>query len=201
MPRVTPIGMKTAKGGRLDEVTSSEMTRCLIRVGEARDRAAFEALFRHFGPRVRAYMLKRAFDVALADELMQETMMTVWRKAGQFDAGRGNASAWIFTVARNIRIDSLRRSRRPEFDPEDPALVPEAPAAPDQNFEDGQDAERIRVALATLPSEQAELLRMSFFEEIPHSMIAERMSLPLGTVKSRIRAAFSKLRYALGDER
>lgn len=146
-------------------------------------------------------MLKRACDGPLAEELMQETMMLVWRKAARFDPQRGNASAWIFTIARNVRVDSLRKSKRPTFDPDDPAFVPDEPVAPDSHYEQGQNAERMREALATLPAEQAELLKMSFFEELPHSMIAEKTSLPLGTVKSRIRAAFSRLRHTLGEER
>ena len=192
---------KQTKAENLTDADTGDLTLYLTRVGRTRDRAAFEMLFRHFGPRIRAYMMKRACDGPLAEELMQETMMLVWRKAERFDPQRGNASAWIFTIARNVRVDSLRKSKRPAFDPDDPALVPEEPAAPDSHYEQGQNAERMREALATLPAEQAELLKMSFFEELPHSMIAEKTNLPLGTVKSRIRAAFSRLRYALGEER
>ncbi len=193
--------MRTGKVRSLADLSVEEMTQCLKRVGRTQDMAAYEQLFRHFGPRIRGYMLKRASDPALAEELMQETMMMVWRKARLFDPERGNASAWIFTVARNVRVDSLRKARRPEFDPQDPALVPDAPEAPDARFEQDQDAARMRAAIAGLPEEQAELLRMSFFEDVSHSMIAERLDLPLGTVKSRIRAAFSRLRAALGENR
>ena len=194
-------GMRARKGRGLTDLSVEEMTLCLSRVGRTRDRAAYERLFRHFGPRIRSYMMKRASDAALAEELMQETMMMVWRKAELFDPQRGNASAWIFTVARNVRVDSIRKARRPEFDAEDPAFVPDAPVAPDESFEQEQSAKRMRDALSTLPEEQAELLRLSFFEDVSHSLIADRLGLPLGTVKSRIRAAFSRLRAALGEEK
>nr|WP_272211178.1 sigma-70 family RNA polymerase sigma factor [Marinicella sp. W31]MDC2877063.1 sigma-70 family RNA polymerase sigma factor [Marinicella sp. W31] len=177
------------------------MTLCLVRTGRSRDVASFERLFVYFGPRIRSYMLKRALDGPLAEELMQETMMMVWRKASMFDPQRGNASAWVFTLARNVMIDNLRKAKRPQFDPNDPAFVPDAPEPPDSHFEQDESAKRMRQALSTLPKEQAELLHMSFFEDISHSMIAEKTNLPLGTVKSRIRAAFSKLRSTLGEER
>ncbi len=194
------IRMPKSKGPALAEMSAEEMTLCLVRTGRSRDVASFERLFVHFGPRIRSFMLKRALDGQLAEELMQETMMMVWRKAALFDPQRGNASAWIFTLARNVMIDNLRKAKRPEFDPTDPAFVPDAPETPDVNFEQDESAERIRQALDSLPVEQAELLRMSFFEDISHSMIAEKTNLPLGTVKSRIRAAFSRLRAALGED-
>lgn len=192
--------MYSGKVGSLTELSVEEMTLCLTRVGRTRDMAAFERLFRHFGPRIRSFMMKRATDSALAEELMQETMMMVWRKAELFDPQRGNASAWIFTIARNVRVDSFRKTRRPDFDPEDPAFVPDAPPAPDASFEQDQTAARMRAAMSLLPKDQAELLRLSFFEEVSHSVIADRLNLPLGTVKSRIRSAFSRLRATLGEE-
>nr|WP_246739668.1 sigma-70 family RNA polymerase sigma factor [Martelella sp. HB161492] len=172
----------------------------MVHVAATRDVASFEELFRFFGPRIRSYMMRRASDASLAEELMQETMMTVWRKAGQYNPDRGTAASWIFTIARNVRIDHIRKVNRPSFDPNDPAFVPDEPISPDAGFEADESAERLRDALGTLPEEQAQLLRMSFFEEIPHSGIAERLGLPLGTVKSRIRAAFSKLRQSLGEQ-
>ena len=144
-------------------------------------------------------MMKRDGDRQLAEELMQETMMMIWNKASLFDPVRGSASSWIFTIARNVRIDAHRKSRRPEFDPNDPAFIPEEMDHADKTVENDQDADRLREALVKLPVDQAELLRLSFYEEISHSSIAERLNLPLGTVKSRIRLAFSRLRDMLGE--
>ncbi len=201
IPAVAAGRVTTSEGSVVEELTTEDMTLCLVRTGRSHDVASFERLFLHFGPRIRSYMLKRSLDGQQAEELMQETMMMVWRKASLFDPQRGNAAAWVFTLARNVMIDSLRKARRPEFDPTDPAFVPEAPEAPDSYYEQDESAARMRRAISTLPEEQAELLRMSFFEDISHSMIAEKTNLPLGTVKSRIRAAFSRLRVALGEER
>lgn len=169
------------------------------RVAEASDRAAFELLFSHYAPRVKAYMLKLGTEGALADELAQETLLTVWRKAVQFDRTKASPSTWIFTIARNLRIDAFRRINRPELDPNDPALVPDAEEAADDRIERLERTGQIRAALKHLNEEQAEVVRMSFFEDKSHSVIADELGLPLGTVKSRLRLAFGRIRKALED--
>lgn len=166
-------------------------------VATERSVEAFEVLFRYYGPRVRIYMLRQVRDAQAAEELMQETMMTVWNKAALFDPARGNVSAWIFRIARNLRIDAHRKDKRPEFDINDPAFVKEDAPAADTQLEEVQDAQRLHRALAQLPKEQLDLLKRSFFDEASHSTIAEQLGLPIGTVKSRIRLAFAKLRAAL----
>ncbi|EIM78215.1 putative RNA polymerase ECF-type sigma factor [Nitratireductor aquibiodomus RA22] len=176
-----------------------DLARLIARVGSSRDIEAFERIFRAYAPQVRAFMLQRVRDPQLSEELMQETMVTVWRKAAQFDPSRGTPSAWIFTIARNLRIDNYRRSRRPDFDPNDPAFVPEPEPAADHALETRDEETRLHAAMTGLPSEQRDLLKLAFFEDVSHSEIADRLGLPLGTVKSRIRLAFSKLRAALGD--
>ncbi len=187
----------------MDDQTNASSTpdfaQLLKAVGATQDKQAFEVIFKHFGPRIRAYMLKRNADRQLAEELMQETMVTVWRKATLFDPARGNASSWIFTIARNARIDAYRKEKRPEFDPNDPAFVPDDVMPADEVVQMGQSAERVHDAMKTLPPEQLKLLKLAFFEEASHSVIAEKLDLPLGTVKSRIRLAFAKLRDALGE--
>lgn len=171
----------------------------IVAIAAARDMLAFEELFRAFGPRIRAYLLKLTRDGQAAEDLMQETMLAIWRKAGQFDPARGQASAWIFTIARNIWIDAWRKQKRPTFDPDDPALVPAPePDAPDI-LEQKRNGAALHEALKTLPKEQIELIRLSFFDEASHSTIAARLGLPIGTVKSRIRLAFGRLRAALED--
>jgi len=191
------------KRGRMSEaardMTPEEARALLEAVGRDRDMEAFEVLFRHYGPRVKAYMAHLARDSGIAEELMQETMIAVWNKAAQFEPGRGNVSNWIFTIARNLRIDTYRKNRRLDFDPNDPAFVPDESPPADAVFEELQEAERLRSAMAVLPQEQLELLRLSFFNDCSHTSIAEKLNLPLGTVKSRIRLAFFKLRAALED--
>lgn len=185
--------------GSVDELEPHNFSELLACVGRDRDVEAFETIFKHYGPKVRAYMAKLARDGQAAEELMQETMLAVWNKAAQFDPTRGNVSSWIFTIARNQRIDAFRRAKRPVFDPSDPAFVPDDVPPADVEFEGRQEADRLRRAMETLPPEQLELLKMSFYREASHSTIAAELGLPMGTVKSRIRLAFAKLRAALEE--
>lgn len=181
---------------RNGEIPPAELARLLTTIAQDRDVEAFEVLFRYYAPKIRAFMAMKTKDRQAAEELMQETMTSVWTKAVQFDPARGNVSAWIFTIARNIRIDAYRR-KRPTFDFDDQALAPEDVAPADKEFEQAQEAQILRNAMALLPPEQQDVLKKAFFEDTPHSAIAEQMGLPLGTVKSRIRLAFAKLRDAL----
>jgi RNA polymerase sigma-70 factor (ECF subfamily) len=175
------------------------MEELMLAVRSRRDVDAFEVIFKHFAPRVKAYMAKLSADTQTAEELMQETMITVWNKADQFDVAKGALSTWIFTIARNQRIDAVRRARRPEFDPTDPAFVPDEEQPADLRIAERQSASQLRAAMADLPKEQSTLLELAYFEESTHSAIAKKLNLPLGTVKSRLRLAFNKLRAALDN--
>lgn len=168
-------------------------------IAATRDRAAFQILFDHFAPRVKSYLVRLGASAPLAEDLAQEALLMVWRKAALFDPARASASTWIFTIARNLRIDAIRRERRPELDPNDPSLQPEAERDAGDSLDWGKAEDRLRTALAALPKEQAEIISLSFFAEKPHSAIAVELGLPLGTVKSRIRLAMARLRLALGD--
>lgn len=183
-----------------DGEADKSMTELLLAVGRSQDIDAFEALFRYFAPRVKAYM-SRGGSGASAEELMQETMVAVWKKAALYDPSRGAASTWIFSIARNLRIDAYRRERRPEFDHNDPAFVPDEAPAADVAMAAFEDIGRVRQALSSLPADQAAVLNLSFFEDQSQSAIAAALNLPLGTVKSRMRLAFIKLRALIGGER
>jgi RNA polymerase sigma-70 factor (ECF subfamily) len=166
-------------------------------VAARRDREAFLALYGFYAPRVKAYLI-RSGGSHLADETTQEAMLAVWRKAALFDPAKASASTWIFTIARNLFIDRKRRERRPEIDPSDPLLAEgETPA--DQALSARQSETRVRAALSSLPADQAQVITMAFFEDKPHSAIAAELKLPLGTVKSRLRLAFGRLRGVLGE--
>lgn len=175
------------------------MEELMLAVRSRRDVDAFEVIFKHFAPRVKAYMAKLSADTQTAEELMQETMIAVWNKADQFDVAKGALSTWIFTIARNQRIDAVRRARRPEFDPTDPAFVLDEEQPADLRIAERQSASQLRAAMADLPKEQSTLLELAYFEESTHSAIAKKLNLPLGTVKSRLRLAFNKLRAALDN--
>jgi RNA polymerase sigma-70 factor (ECF subfamily) len=171
----------------------------VLAVGQRRDRVAFARLFAHFAPRLKAYLMRGGCDGASAEEVVQEVMVVIWRRAETFDPAQAGANTWVFTIARNKRIDMVRRERRPEIDLADPALVPEAEPAADRTVEMTQDSEQLRAAMAELPAEQQEILRLAYFEDLPHSAIAERCDLALGTVKSRIRLALARLRKTMKD--
>jgi RNA polymerase sigma-70 factor, ECF subfamily len=181
-----------------EEETASDAA--LIARIAARDRAAFERLFDRYAGRIRGYLMRSGASAQDADELAQDVMVSVWRNAGSFDPTRAAASTWIFTIARNRRIDLLRRGRRPEPDPADPLFQPD-PAPDGMAVVSMADRERLlRQGLATLSDEQRAVLEAAFYQGLTHSEIAARLGLPLGTVKSRIRLAFRHLRDALGDD-
>lgn len=182
-----------------DESIPDEMTRLLGAVARDRDRVAFQALFEHFAPRVKAFILRQGTDPGMAEEVVQETMVNVWRKAAQFDPAKASASTWIFKIARNLRIDLLRKAYRPEPDMNDPAMVGDPEPMADDVVSRRQHAGHLRVALATLPAEQQQVLQLAFFREKAHAQVADELGLPLGTVKSRIRLALARLRSELGE--
>lgn len=166
-------------------------------VAARQDKAAFSQLFAYYGPRVKSYLLRLGADDGQAEELAQEVMVTVWRKAHLFDRRQASVSTWLFRIARNRRIDAIRRTRKPQLDPNDPLLLPAAAADATEAIEQ-QDRERvIRDAMQDLPEEQKALLRQAFYDGLSHREIAEQSGTPLGTVKSRMRLAFQKLRGRL----
>lgn len=167
------------------------------KIAESKDRDAFAALFAHFAPRLKGYLMRLGASDGQAEEVLQEALLTVWRKAHLFDRKKAAASTWIFTIARNRRIDILRKRKFPEIDAEDPSLVPDAPPAPDEQVIGAREGEAVRAALEKLPEEQRELVRLAFYNGWSHSRIAADTNLPLGTVKSRLRLAFSRLRNEL----
>ncbi len=163
------------------------------------DRAAFSILFSHFAPRIKAWMMRSGASPAAAEEMAQETMLLVWRKAALFDPGRAGASTWIFTIARNLRIDAMRRERHPSALLADGAdEEPQAEPA-DRALDIRERDDRVRAALTRLPPEQAIVVRKAFFEDKAHADIEKELGIPLGTVKSRLRLAMNRLRAALGE--
>ncbi len=167
------------------------------RVANQRDREAFGHLFDHFAPRINGYLIRLGMDRGASEELAQEVMIVLWQKAHLFDPAKSSLSTWLFRVARNRRIDHKRRDRSALLDPDDPMFQPDAPEPADQSVDAAQRDERIRVAMADLPQDQRDLVRYAFFNGLSHSEIAAETGLPLGTVKSRIRLAFSRLRKAI----
>ncbi|PWR21932.1 sigma-70 family RNA polymerase sigma factor [Zavarzinia compransoris] len=166
-------------------------------VAQRGDKAAFARLFAYLAPRLKAFLLRLGTTNAAAEELVQEVMLTVWRKAASFDRRQSSATTWTFTIARNRRIDLIRRESKPGLDAGDPALVPAAPVPADVAVDENRRDETLRTAIAGLPPEQADLLKLAFYEGKSHAEIAAVRNLPLGTVKSRLRLAFNRLRSVM----
>ena len=181
------------------EVSPGELADLIEEIAGNRCRVAFRRLFEHFVPRVKSFARRGGASSQAAEDLAQEVMLTVWRRAELFDRRKAAASTWIFTIARNRRIDMIRRESRPEFDPEDPSLEPSGPEPADEALQARVLELELRRAVADLPGEQAELMKRAYFEDRSHSDIAEELDLPLGTVKSRIRLAMRKLRKAMKE--
>jgi RNA polymerase sigma factor (sigma-70 family) len=185
-----------AEGGVV--VSQAEWAALVGAVAERHDRDAFARLFDHFVPRIEAYIGRLGADAATAEEISQDVMLTLWRKAALFDPAKSSVTTWLYRIARNRRIDGVRRDRLDYVDPMDSKLDEMADdAALDSAMDMQQREEVLRVAIRDLPDEQLSLVRLAFFDSLSHSAIAERTGLPLGTVKSRIRLAFARLRRAL----
>jgi RNA polymerase sigma-70 factor (ECF subfamily) len=189
--KVTEIDVASTDANNQNE----DWVACMALIRDAGDEAAFARLFSHFAPRVKGFLMRSGADAALAEEVAQDVMATLWRKAHLFDPARASVATWIFTIARNRRIDVLRRARRPE--PEDLSWGPEP--EPDQAdvLALQQESEQLGRALATLPEKQRVLIEKAYFSDLSHSEIAEETGLPLGTIKSRIRLALDRLRHAM----
>jgi RNA polymerase sigma-70 factor (ECF subfamily) len=179
-------------------LSSDEAADLIEAIAARQDKTAFASLFRHYAPRVKAFLVRGGSDAETAQEVAQEALIMVWRKAASFDRSKAAASTWIYTIARNKRIDLARRTNRPAIETEDwlTVFAPE-PADADKSVLAGQTYRRVEELLGSLSADQLLVIRKAFFEDKTHTAIAEELGLPLGTVKSRIRLALGRLREAL----
>lgn len=189
-----------AVGDTLADTDRARFADLLVLVATRQDRTAYAELFGYYAPRVKSYLLRLGADNAQAEEITQDVMVTVWRKAQLFDRAQASVSTWIFRIARNRRIDVFRRTKKPDLDPEEPMILPAAAEAPDTRIEIMETETRVRAAMKDLPEEQLLLLRMAFYEGLSHREIADKLDVPLGTVKSRIRLAFGKMKARLEND-
>ncbi|MBC7479986.1 MAG: sigma-70 family RNA polymerase sigma factor [Pseudorhodobacter sp.] len=195
--RTVPYAVPRDNAGGALNIVDEDWSALMVRVRDQRDRAAFGALFGHFAPRVKYFLMRGGASASIAEDCAQDVMATVWTKAAQFDAARASVATWIFTIARNRRIDVLRRDRRPE--PEDLDWMGDD--EPDQAdvYLAAEQARILSRALADLPDKQRALIQRAYYGDLSHSEIAAETGLPLGTIKSRIRLALDRLRTKLSE--
>ena len=176
------------------EFTEDELVSFLRDIGENQDKVAFSNTFRYFAPRLKSYFVKIGSTESQAEEIIQEVMIAVWTKSSTYNREKSSVSTWIYTIAKNKRIDKIRKDKKHNTVDSDESLEIPVPSKQEQQILSTEVAEKIQHSLKFLPDEQAELLKLSYFYEKTHSDIAKDLSLPLGTVKSRIRLALSKMR-------
>ncbi len=188
-------GVALAQKTTRDVTVDAEWVGILLAIRDQQDTAAFATLFRHFAPRIKAFLIKSGATDSVAEDCAQDVMTTVWQKAHLFDPSRASVATWIFTIARNRRIDMIRKEKRPE--PEDLPWGPEPEPDQVEVLEMQQDSEKLQAALIQLPEKQRILIERCYFGDMSHSEIATETGLPLGTIKSRLRLALEKLRHEL----
>jgi RNA polymerase sigma-70 factor (ECF subfamily) len=195
---MTSVSVQPRKA-TLDPMAAQEMNEWMKAVAASQDRQAFARLFHYYAPRIKAYLMRMGATGQVAEELAQETLLALWRRAESFDPQQASLSTWVFTIARNRWIDVVRREKHPEIGPEEFAMGGDPAPLPDRIYQKNQESERIRLVLDQLPDEQAELIKLAYFQDMAHGKIVEVTGLPLGTVKSRLRLALEKLRRELKD--
>ncbi len=188
-PRVASISDVTNR-----EVTDGEL---LERVG-AGDRDAFDELYRRYTRPVLGLALRRLGDRGRAEDAAQDAFAAVWRSAHSYDPERGTGAAWLYTVARNAIVDGARR--RPEPPVETPDDEPAAGAGPDERAEISWLAWRVHRAIEELPEHERHVIELAYWSELSQSEIAERLRVPLGTVKTRTRTGLARLADLLAGE-
>ncbi len=187
------------KGSSISFLNTDTTETLALKVAEHRDKQAFRLLFAHFAPRIKSFLLKQKINGEMAEDLTQEVMVTLWHKAHMFDPSKARLSTWMFRIARNKFIDKVRRQKYIEVDVDDHIRSMEAPEKTDTAVIQNQDRARIMSAMEVLKPELRSVIQLSFYQDMSHSQISEQLDLPLGTVKSRMRIAFQKLRIELGN--
>lgn len=195
-PSINAHGKSTQSPNSMSPEQAIDLLR---KIAESRDQSAFELLFQSYAPRVKAYMIRQGANPELAEDLAQDALGAVWQKARLYSPEKGNPSTWIFTIARNLRIDRLRRERPWQPLPEGHAEKPSDDLPPDEQVSEQERSEKVRAILAQLPEDQLAVVSLSFLEGYSHSEIAKHLDIPLGTVKSRMRLAYEKIRPLVED--
>ena len=173
----------------------NDLTLCVELVGKNQDKLAFNSIFRHFAPRLKSFLVKAGSTDSQAEEVIQEVMIAVWTKSSTYDSSKSSVSTWIYTIARNKRIDKIRKEKRHYLSESDEGLEIPVDSTQEKEIFSAQVSNSLKKYMSNLPEEQSKLLKLSYFYNKTHADISEELKIPLGTVKSRIRLALTKMRH------
>ena len=193
--RVTAMESSNIKAEVIDINSDDELSLCIKLIGDNQDKAAFAVVFRHFAPRLKSFLIKAGSTDSQAEEVIQEVMIAVWTKAATYDNSKSSVSTWIYTIARNKRIDKIRKEKRHYLSESDEGLEIPVDSTQEKEIFSTQISNSLKKYMSNLPKEQSKLLKLSYFYNKTHADISEELKIPLGTVKSRIRLALSKMRH------
>ena len=196
----TAMKTRNIKAASFSADTDDDLTLCVELIGKNQDKLAFNSIFKYFAPRLKSFLVKAGSTDSQAEEVIQEVMIAVWTKSATYDSSKSSVSTWIYTIARNKKIDILRKTRKAILEDIETAVLPPVESKADENIEHDQKFDMVAQYLDDLPEDQLNLLKMNFFEEKSHGEIAELTKIPLGTVKSRIRLALEKIRGKLEQD-
>ncbi len=189
--------MKINNLSKVENTLSSEeqLSNCLSEIALHQDKSAFNTIFNYFAPRLKSYLIKVGSTETQAEGVIQEVMIAVWTKASSYDNNKSSVGTWIYTIARNKRIDKIRKDKRHYLSESDEGLEIPVQSTQENEIFSSQVSASLKKQIENLPEDQGKLLKMSYFYDKTHADISEELSIPLGTVKSRIRLALTKMRH------
>ena len=191
----TAMKTRNIKAETISVNSDDELTVCLELIGKNQDKLAFNTIFRYFAPRLKSFLVKAGSTDSQAEEVIQEVMIAVWTKSSTYDSNKSSVSTWIYTIARNKRIDKIRKEKRHYLSESDEGLEIPVNSTQENEIFSAQVSNSLKKYMLNLPEEQSKLLKLSYFYNKTHADISEELKIPLGTVKSRIRLALTKMRH------
>ena len=176
-------------------VSNDHLSDCLQDIAENQSKDAFKTIFKYFAPRLKSYLIKLGAIDSQAEEVIQEVMIAVWTKSASYDKTKSSVGTWIYTIARNKRIDKIRKEKRHYLSESDEGLEIPVESTQEKEIFSSEISVKLKNYIDNLPKEQGRLLKLSYFYDKTHADISEELNIPLGTVKSRIRLALTKMRH------
>ena len=189
--------MKTGniKADTISVNADNELSSSIELIGKNQDKSAFSNIFRYFAPRLKSFLVKAGSTDMQAEEVIQEVMIAIWTKSSTYDSSKSSVSTWVYTIARNKRIDKIRKEKRHYLSESDEGLEIPVDSTQEREIFSAQISNSLKKYMSNLPEEQSRLLKLSYFYNKTHADISEELKIPLGTVKSRIRLALTKMRH------